>query len=211
MNEGTVLGRAGPRRLARRRRGVDHRPRRAARGACRLAPARVPPLDRGVGGHHPLGQEARHRCHGRGHPAPPAADRRAGARIRRAVQGQPAAAPGRGCARRARGPRRRRRSTSWPPTTPRHPSEHKACEWQAAANGMVGLESALRVVHQSMVQTGLLEWSDVARVMSATPARIGSLAGHGTPPRGRSAGADHALRRLRRRRPSPKRICTAAV
>lgn len=62
-----------------------------------------------------------------------------------------------------------------------HPSESKACEWQAAANGMVGLESALRVVHQSMVQTGLLEWSDVARVMSAAPARIGKLSGHGTP------------------------------
>jgi len=62
-----------------------------------------------------------------------------------------------------------------------HPSEAKACEWQAAANGMVGLESALRVVHQSMVQTGLLDWTDVARVMSSAPARIGSLGGHGTP------------------------------
>jgi len=62
-----------------------------------------------------------------------------------------------------------------------HPSESKACEWQAAANGMVGLESALRVVHQSMVQTGLLEWADVARVMSTAPARIGMLDGHGTP------------------------------
>ncbi|WP_136033688.1 dihydroorotase [Microbacterium sp. PF5] len=62
-----------------------------------------------------------------------------------------------------------------------HPSEHKACEWPAAANGMVGLESALRVVHQAMVRTGLLDWSDVARVMSAAPARIGGLAGHGTP------------------------------
>ena len=29
-----------------------------------------------------------------------------------------------------------------------HPDESKSCEWQAAANGMVGLESALRVVHQ---------------------------------------------------------------
>jgi dihydroorotase len=62
-----------------------------------------------------------------------------------------------------------------------HPSENKACEWQAAANGMVGLESALRVVHQSMVQTGLIDWTDVARVMSAAPARIGLLDGHGTP------------------------------
>ncbi|WCM54695.1 dihydroorotase [Microbacterium sp. EF45047] len=62
-----------------------------------------------------------------------------------------------------------------------HPSENKACEWQAAANGMVGLESALRVVHQSMVATGMLDWADVARVMSAAPARIGSLDGHGRP------------------------------
>lgn len=62
-----------------------------------------------------------------------------------------------------------------------HPTEAKACEWAAAANGMVGLESALRVVHQAMVETGLMTWADVARVMSATPARIGRLDGHGTP------------------------------
>jgi dihydroorotase len=62
-----------------------------------------------------------------------------------------------------------------------HPAEAKTCEWQAAANGMVGLESALRVVHTSMVETGLLGWEDVARVMSTTPARIGRLADAGTP------------------------------
>lgn len=62
-----------------------------------------------------------------------------------------------------------------------HPAEAKACEWAAAANGMVGLESALRVVHQAMVETGLMTWADVARVMSATPARIGRLDDHGTP------------------------------
>jgi len=62
-----------------------------------------------------------------------------------------------------------------------HPSESKTCEWSAAANGMVGLESALRVVHQTMVDTGMLTWADVARVMSRTPARIGRLSGHGTP------------------------------
>jgi len=61
-----------------------------------------------------------------------------------------------------------------------HPTEAKACEWAAAANGMVGLESALRVVHHAMVETGLLDWADVARVMSANPARIGRLDGHGT-------------------------------
>jgi dihydroorotase len=62
-----------------------------------------------------------------------------------------------------------------------HPAETKSCEWPAAANGMVGLESALRVVQQAMVDTGLLGWDDVARVTSATPAHIGRLAGHGTP------------------------------
>ena len=62
-----------------------------------------------------------------------------------------------------------------------HPSETKACEWQAAAHGMVGLESALRIVHGTMVDTGRMTWSDVARTMSATPARIGSLSEQGTP------------------------------
>jgi dihydroorotase len=60
-----------------------------------------------------------------------------------------------------------------------HPAEAKATEWSAAANGMVGLESALRVVHAAMVGTGLLDWADVARVMSRTPARIGRLSGQG--------------------------------
>ncbi len=62
-----------------------------------------------------------------------------------------------------------------------HPSETKACEWQAASHGMVGLETALRVVHRTMVDTGRMTWTDVARAMSAAPARIGSLSGHGTP------------------------------
>ncbi|WP_347345638.1 dihydroorotase [Microbacterium sp.] len=62
-----------------------------------------------------------------------------------------------------------------------HPDEAKSCEWPAAANGMVGLESALRVVQQAVVDTGLLTWDDVARVMSTTPARIGRLESAGTP------------------------------
>ncbi|GAB3578787.1 dihydroorotase [Leifsonia lichenia] len=60
-----------------------------------------------------------------------------------------------------------------------HPVEAKDCEWDAAAFGMVGLESALSVVHSSVVQNGMLDWADVARVLSETPARIGRLAGHG--------------------------------
>ena len=62
-----------------------------------------------------------------------------------------------------------------------HPDEAKSCEWPAAANGMVGLESALRVVQQAVVDTGLLTWDDVARMMSTTPARIGRLESAGTP------------------------------
>lgn len=60
-----------------------------------------------------------------------------------------------------------------------HPVEAKECEWGAAAFGMVGLESALAVVHSTMVETGLMGWADVSRVMSETPARIGGLSSHG--------------------------------
>lgn len=60
-----------------------------------------------------------------------------------------------------------------------HPVETKDCEWGAAAFGMVGLESALAVVHTTMVETGMIGWSDVSRVLSETPARIGGLSTHG--------------------------------
>ena len=60
-----------------------------------------------------------------------------------------------------------------------HPVESKDCEWDAAANGMVGLESALSVVQASVVENGLLDWADIARVLSMTPAWIGRLAGQG--------------------------------
>ena len=60
-----------------------------------------------------------------------------------------------------------------------HTSEAKHCEWGNAANGMVGLESALPVVHATMVETGLLGWADVARVLSSAPARIGRVPGQG--------------------------------
>jgi dihydroorotase len=58
-----------------------------------------------------------------------------------------------------------------------HPTESKDCEWDAAANGMVGLETALSVVQSAMIDTGLIEWTDVARIMSESPARIGRLVG----------------------------------
>ncbi len=62
-----------------------------------------------------------------------------------------------------------------------HPAEAKECEWAAAAFGMIGLESALSVVHGAVVADGLLDWIDVARVMSSEPARIGHLAGYDEP------------------------------
>ena len=60
-----------------------------------------------------------------------------------------------------------------------HPIESKDCEWGAAAFGMVGLESALAVVQTTMVETGLIGWEDVARILSEAPARIGGLETHG--------------------------------
>ncbi|WP_405557152.1 dihydroorotase [Streptomyces sp. NBC_01171] len=62
-----------------------------------------------------------------------------------------------------------------------HPHEDKDCEWAAAAMGMVGLETALSVVQETMVETGLLDWAEVADRMSFTPARIGKATGHGRP------------------------------
>lgn len=59
-----------------------------------------------------------------------------------------------------------------------HPAEAKECEWEAAAFGMVGLESALSVTQASVVDTGMLDWADIARVFSRTPAAIGQLAGY---------------------------------
>jgi dihydroorotase len=62
-----------------------------------------------------------------------------------------------------------------------HPREDKDCEWGAAAMGMTGLETALRVVQHTMVDTGLLDWSGVADRMSRRPAAIGRVAGQGRP------------------------------
>src|SRR5690606_11591881 len=42
-----------------------------------------------------------------------------------------------------------------------HPVEAKETEWAAAAMGMIGLETALSVVQETMVETGLLDWAGV--------------------------------------------------
>ena len=62
-----------------------------------------------------------------------------------------------------------------------HPLEDKQTEWSAAAFGMVGLETALSIVVEAMVETGLLDWAGVADRMSTRPAAIGRLGTHGHP------------------------------
>jgi dihydroorotase len=59
-----------------------------------------------------------------------------------------------------------------------HPLEAKEAEWDYAAFGMTGLETALRVVHEAMVVTGMLDWAGVADRMSVRPAAIGRIGPH---------------------------------
>lgn len=60
-----------------------------------------------------------------------------------------------------------------------HAAETKECEWQEASFGMLGLETALPIINMTMVQTGLMNWDQVAERMSAAPARIGRYEVHG--------------------------------
>ncbi|GAA4625436.1 dihydroorotase [Actinoallomurus vinaceus] len=62
-----------------------------------------------------------------------------------------------------------------------HPAEAKETEWAPASMGMIGLETALSVVQEAMVETGLLDWAGVADRMSVRPAHIGRLTGQGGP------------------------------
>jgi dihydroorotase len=62
-----------------------------------------------------------------------------------------------------------------------HPREAKDCEWAVAAFGMLGLETAVSVVQQVMVEPGLLDWAGVADRMSVRPASIGRISQQGRP------------------------------
>ena len=53
-----------------------------------------------------------------------------------------------------------------------HPTQAKECEWAQAAMGMTGLETALPVVQQAMISTGLMDWRRFAEVTSVRPAEI---------------------------------------
>ena len=149
---GRALRRPRAARLARGRRGGDHRARRAARRARRIAPARLPRLDRRLGRDHPLGQGARGRRHRRGRRrttcCSPTSSSRPTTRCSRST---------RRCAPRADVQALREAladgtidvvATDHAP----HPVEDKDCEWSAAAMGMLGLETALGVVAEAMVE-----------------------------------------------------------
>ena len=60
-----------------------------------------------------------------------------------------------------------------------HPSEDKDCEWQAAAFGMLGLETALSVVAKAMIESKLIDWAGLVKVMSENPAKIAGYKNHG--------------------------------
>ena len=67
-----------------------------------------------------------------------------------------------------------------------HPKQSKDCDWASAANGMVGLETAVSVVIETMVKTGLIDWARFEEVMSIQPALIAQMPNQG---RGISEGA----------------------
>lgn len=62
-----------------------------------------------------------------------------------------------------------------------HAEHEKCCEFSVARPGMLGLQTALSVVVETMVKPGLLSWRGVAEVMSENPARIVGLDDHGRP------------------------------
>lgn len=61
-----------------------------------------------------------------------------------------------------------------------HPTEAKECEWDQAAFGMVGLESAFPIVLLTLIREGFASWAEVEELLSQRPARIGRLAHHPT-------------------------------
>ncbi|MET4429919.1 dihydroorotase [Mycolicibacterium sp. 624] len=62
-----------------------------------------------------------------------------------------------------------------------HAAHEKMCEFASARPGMLGLQTALSVIVETMVAPGLMTWRDVARVMSEAPAAIVALPDQGRP------------------------------
>jgi dihydroorotase len=60
-----------------------------------------------------------------------------------------------------------------------HPIESKDCEWNAAAFGMLGLETAASIAQDVLIESGKSNWKRLAEVLSSAPARIGGDANQG--------------------------------
>ena len=61
-----------------------------------------------------------------------------------------------------------------------HAVQDKECEWAYARPGMLGLETALSIVVDALLDE--LGWEGIAERMSRTPARVAGLPGHGHGP-----------------------------
>lgn len=62
-----------------------------------------------------------------------------------------------------------------------HARQDKDHPFDIALPGMLGLEQALAVVMEVMVNTGRMDWPTLVERMSVTPARIGQVSGQGRP------------------------------
>lgn len=60
-----------------------------------------------------------------------------------------------------------------------HPEEAKDCEWNAAAFGMLGLETAASIAQLVLIDSKKSNWERFAEVMSTAPAAISGIAGQG--------------------------------
>jgi dihydroorotase len=60
-----------------------------------------------------------------------------------------------------------------------HPAEAKDCEWNAAAFGMLGLETAASIVQSVLIDSGKSDWTRFVEVMSTKPAEISGISGQG--------------------------------
>jgi len=62
-----------------------------------------------------------------------------------------------------------------------HPESAKDCEWDQAAFGMLGLETAASIAQQVLIESGQSDWRRFQSVLSSAPARIGRLTQQGQP------------------------------
>jgi dihydroorotase len=68
-----------------------------------------------------------------------------------------------------------------------HPIEAKDCEWNVAAFGMVGLETAASVAQLVLIDSGKSDWKRLSNVLSTKPAQIAGDSSHGEIAVGRPA------------------------